>query len=430
MPFEAINGFFDPSVQFGLQFEAVGDGRGAAPRLRSQACDKPAAAEQPAGRSPRTAEPEPACAGSQCAERRRREPDKPQRRRRSRAARPLPQEIAAHRLGDGANGTAHGHRHRHARPPQERAPKPTPSARSRSPADAIGARRPSARCDNFRIGESACRAADPRARASSSAPPPRSTAISARSMRGRAQAIVQAAQEVDRRQARRSFPAGRLADRLRHPDQHERQRGDRQPRQRDCSAASAARKAPVHPNDHVNMSQSSNDTLPDRDAHRGGERDRAPARCRRCTHLHARARTQERRQFAKIVKIGRTHTQDATPLTLGQEFSGYAAQVELGHRRVIRLGAEASSIRWRRAAPRSAPGSTPSRNSPRLFAKRVAAITGLPFVTAPNKFEALAVARRLCVRARRARRARRRAVQDRQRHPPARLRPALRASAN
>src|SRR5437868_10674015 len=94
-------------------------------------------------------------------------------------------------------------------------------------------------------------------------------------------------------------------------------------------------KAPVHPNDHVNMSQSSNDSFPTAmhiAAARGVLSDLIPA----LAELHRALRTKVK-EFAGIVKIGRTHTQDATPLTLGQEFSGYAEQVKLGIARV-RLG--------------------------------------------------------------------------------------------
>src|SRR4051812_27319200 len=87
-------------------------------------------------------------------------------------------------------------------------------------------------------------------------------------------------------------------------------------------------KQPVHPNDHVNMSQSSNDSFPTAMHIAAAGRiiaDLIPA----LTELHRELRSKEK-AFAKIVKIGRTHTQDATPLTLGQEFSGYAAQVESG----------------------------------------------------------------------------------------------------
>ena len=120
-------------------------------------------------------------------------------------------------------------------------------------------------------------------------------------------------------------------------------------------------KAPVHPNDHVNMSQSSNDSFPTA-MHIAAAEEIAHRLIPALTHLQE-ALDQKAKEFARIVKIGRTHTQDATPLTLGQEFSGYAAQVKARHR--ARAGWRSrSSIRWRRAAPRSAPGSTPSRNSP------------------------------------------------------------------
>src|SRR5665647_979841 len=92
-------------------------------------------------------------------------------------------------------------------------------------------------------------------------------------------------------------------------------------------------KQPVHPNDHVNMSQSSNDSFPTAMHIAAATRitaDLVPA----LKLLHVALRKKEK-AFAKIVKIGRTHTQDATPLTLGQEFSGYAAQVDSGTKRLI-----------------------------------------------------------------------------------------------
>src|SRR4051812_20158598 len=85
-------------------------------------------------------------------------------------------------------------------------------------------------------------------------------------------------------------------------------------------------KSPVHPNDHVNMSQSSNDWLPT-PMHIAAAEEIAPRPDPALMHL-LRALRSKSKQFARIVKIGRTHTQDATPLTLGQEFSGYASQVE------------------------------------------------------------------------------------------------------
>jgi len=145
-------------------------------------------------------------------------------------------------------------------------------------------------------------------------------------------------------------------------------------------------KKPVHPNDHVNMSQSSNDSFPTAMHIAAAERitnDLIPA----LTVLLKALRRREK-AFARIVKIGRTHTQDATPLTLGQEFSGYAAQVESG---IARLRAALKEL-YPLAQGGTAVG-TGLNSKPRfakLFAREVARITGLPFVTAPNKFEALA----------------------------------------
>jgi fumarate hydratase, class II len=145
-------------------------------------------------------------------------------------------------------------------------------------------------------------------------------------------------------------------------------------------------KQPVHPNDHVNMSQSSNDSFPTAMHIAAAERitrDLVPA----LSELH-RALRQKEKAFAKIVKIGRTHTQDATPLTLGQEFSGYAAQVESG---LARLRTAVKDL-YPLAQGGTAVG-TGLNSKPRfakLFAKRAAAITKLPFTSAPNKFEALA----------------------------------------
>ena len=87
-------------------------------------------------------------------------------------------------------------------------------------------------------------------------------------------------------------------------------------------------KSPVHPNDHVNMSQSSNDSFPTA-MHVAAAEEITHRLMPALAHLQA-ALEQKTKEFARIVKIGRTHTQDATPLTLGQEFSGYAAQVKLG----------------------------------------------------------------------------------------------------
>lgn len=145
-------------------------------------------------------------------------------------------------------------------------------------------------------------------------------------------------------------------------------------------------KKPVHPNDHVNMSQSSNDSFPTAMHIAAAERitnDLIPA-----LSVLLDALRKKEKAFAKIVKIGRTHTQDATPLTLGQEFSGYAAQVESG---ITRLRATVKDL-YPLAQGGTAVG-TGLNAKPRfakLFAKHAAAITKLPFTSAPNKFEALA----------------------------------------
>jgi len=145
-------------------------------------------------------------------------------------------------------------------------------------------------------------------------------------------------------------------------------------------------KTPVHPNDHVNMSQSSNDSFPTAMHIAAAERiadDLIPA----LTTLLDALRQKEK-AFAAIVKIGRTHTQDATPLTLGQEFSGYAAQVESGIARLRTALKELYPLAQGGTAVGTGLNSKP--RFAKLFAKEVAKITGLPFVTAPNKFEALA----------------------------------------
>ena len=145
-------------------------------------------------------------------------------------------------------------------------------------------------------------------------------------------------------------------------------------------------KAPVHPNDHVNQSQSSNDTFPSA-IHIAAVSEITRHLIPALRAMHARLADQAER-WAGIVKIGRTHTQDATPLTLGQEVSGYAAQVENG---IARIEAVLPGL-YHLAQGGTAVGT--GLNAPEGFAEkvaqRIAAITGLPFATAPNKFEALA----------------------------------------
>src|SRR5437763_14238823 len=145
-------------------------------------------------------------------------------------------------------------------------------------------------------------------------------------------------------------------------------------------------KKPVHPNDHVNMSQSSNDSFPT--AMHIAAASRIVAELIPALGELLRALRKKEKEFAKIVKIGRTHTQDATPLTLGQEFSGYAAQVESG---IARLKVAVKEL-YPLAQGGTAVG-TGLNSKPRfakLFAKHAAAITKLPFTSARNKFEALA----------------------------------------
>jgi fumarate hydratase class II len=145
-------------------------------------------------------------------------------------------------------------------------------------------------------------------------------------------------------------------------------------------------KEPVHPNDHVNMSQSSNDSFPTA-MHIAAAEEIAYRLDPALAHLQD-ALQKKVKEFQSIIKIGRTHTQDATPLTLGQEFSGYAAQVKSG---IVRMRMGLKQL-YPLAQGGTAVG-TGLNSKPqfaRLFAQKAAQITRLPFVTAPNKFEALA----------------------------------------
>jgi fumarate hydratase class II len=145
-------------------------------------------------------------------------------------------------------------------------------------------------------------------------------------------------------------------------------------------------KKPIHPNDHVNRSQSSNDSFPT------------------AMHIAAAIEVNQRlvpalkqlrgeldrksRAWAKIIKIGRTHTQDATPITLGQEFSGYGAQIAFGLDRIKAVLPRLYLLAQGGTAVGT--GLNAKKGFDRLFAAEVARITTLPFKTAPNKFEALA----------------------------------------
>ncbi|MBX3179852.1 MAG: class II fumarate hydratase [Candidatus Hydrogenedentes bacterium] len=145
-------------------------------------------------------------------------------------------------------------------------------------------------------------------------------------------------------------------------------------------------KSPVHPNDHVNMSQSSNDTFPTAMSIAAVEQIHnrlIPALQDLHEVLDAKAEA-----FADIIKIGRTHLMDATPLTLGQEFSGYACQVANGAQRVNQTLPLLAELALGGTAVGT--GLNTKKGYAEKVADRIAEITGLPFTSAPNKFEALA----------------------------------------
>jgi len=145
-------------------------------------------------------------------------------------------------------------------------------------------------------------------------------------------------------------------------------------------------KKPVHPNDHVNMSQSSNDTYPT--AMHIAAAEEIEHRLMPALQKLRNALNDKAHQWKRIIKIGRTHTQDATPLTLGQEFSGYSQQVENGIHRIE----QTMPMLMQLAQGGTAVGT--GLNAPKGFAEmvaeRIAAITQMKFTSAPNKFEALA----------------------------------------
>ena len=145
-------------------------------------------------------------------------------------------------------------------------------------------------------------------------------------------------------------------------------------------------KDPVHPNDHCNMGQSSNDTFPTA-MHIAVATTARDVTLPGLRKLHA-ALEDKRQAFEHIIKIGRTHTQDATPLTLGQEFSGYVHQVATGLRRVESALGHIHELAQGGTAVGTGLNTRPGWAEE--VAANMAAITGLPFVTAPNKFEALA----------------------------------------
>jgi len=145
-------------------------------------------------------------------------------------------------------------------------------------------------------------------------------------------------------------------------------------------------KKPVHPNDHVNMSQSSNDTFPT--AMHIAAAEEIEHRLKPALQKLRNALNDKAQQWAHVIKIGRTHTQDATPLTLGQEFSGYVQQIDNG---LVRIE-QTMPLLMQLAQGGTAVGT--GLNAPigfaEMVAERIAAITQMKFTTAPNKFEALA----------------------------------------
>ena len=154
----------------------------------------------------------------------------------------------------------------------------------------------------------------------------------------------------------------------------------------ELAGAKLGSKAPIHPNDHVNMSQSSNDAFPT--AMHVAAALEITERLLPSLRALRDALAAKAREFADIVKIGRTHLQDAVPLTLGQEFSGYAAQLDAG---IARIEATLPGL-LALAIGGTAVGT--GLNAPAGFgdavARRLAALTGLPFTSAANKFAALA----------------------------------------
>jgi len=145
-------------------------------------------------------------------------------------------------------------------------------------------------------------------------------------------------------------------------------------------------KKPVHPNDHVNRGQSSNDTFPTA-MHIAAVIEVKERLIPALKHLHA-ALAKKAKDFAKIIKMGRTHTQDAVPLTLGQEFSGYVTQIAYGIERVKATLPRLALLAQGGTAVGT--GLNAKKGFDKLFAKKVSDITGHVFKTAPNKFEALA----------------------------------------
>ena len=221
--------------------------------------------------------------------------------------------------------------------------------------------------------------------ASSSARPPKPTWRSASSIPSSAETIVKAAQEVIDGKLDDHFPlvvwqTGSGTQSNMNANEVISNRAI------EMLGGEMGSKKPVHPNDHVNMSQSSNDTYPTAMHIAAAEQivhDLLPA----LRKLHE-ALLVKSHAWKDIIKTGRTHTQDATPVTLGQVFGGYAHQIGNGILRIestlpllMELAQGGTAVGTGLASP---------KGFAEKVAERIAAITGLPFTTAPNKFEALA----------------------------------------
>lgn len=145
-------------------------------------------------------------------------------------------------------------------------------------------------------------------------------------------------------------------------------------------------KKPIHPNDHVNYGQSSNDTFPTA-MHIAVAIESHQKLLPELTKFH-QALAKKAHEFRDLIKVGRTHLQDATPVTLGQEFSGYAHQIELSIKRIKQSLEYVHALAQGGTAVGT--GINCPEGFPEKFAQHVAEFTGIPFVTAANKFEALA----------------------------------------
>lgn len=145
-------------------------------------------------------------------------------------------------------------------------------------------------------------------------------------------------------------------------------------------------KNPVHPNDHCNMGQSSNDTFPTA-MHIAAVEEITHKLLPALTHMRDELQKKSK-SFNHIIKIGRTHTQDATPLTLGQEFSGYVAQMSNALRRVETI--LPALLALAQGATAVGTGLNSAKGFDVKFAEEVCKTTGIPFITAENKFEAIA----------------------------------------